>query len=100
MVAPLVAAGRGATFHVTVKLPAAALPHGHECDFIGAQPALDGLRLLVADDNATNSRVLALQTGKWGPGVRCGHHRHAHAGHGRAGTGACHPQDRTQVARW
>jgi signal transduction histidine kinase/CheY-like chemotaxis protein len=58
--------GQGATFHVTVRLPAAALPQGLKREFIGAQPALKGLRLLVVDDNATNRRVLALQTAKWG----------------------------------
>jgi signal transduction histidine kinase/DNA-binding response OmpR family regulator len=58
--------GQGATFHVTVKLPSAELPQGHKREFIGAQPALKGLRLLVVDDNATNRRVLALQTAKWG----------------------------------
>ena len=58
--------GQGSAFHVTVKLPQAELPHGHKRDFIGAQPALKGLRLLVVDDNATNRRVLALQTAKWG----------------------------------
>jgi signal transduction histidine kinase/DNA-binding response OmpR family regulator len=58
--------GQGSSFHVTVQLPQAELPQGHKREFIGAQPALTGLRLLVVDDNATNRRVLALQTAKWG----------------------------------
>jgi CheY-like chemotaxis protein len=39
-------------------------------DFTGQQPALAGKRLLVVDDNATNRRVLSLQTAKWGMVVR------------------------------
>jgi CheY-like chemotaxis protein len=58
--------GQGASFHFAVRLPDAALPSGHKREFIGAQPALAGLRLLVVDDNATNRRVLALQAAKWG----------------------------------
>jgi signal transduction histidine kinase/DNA-binding response OmpR family regulator/tetratricopeptide (TPR) repeat protein len=58
--------GQGAAFHVRAKLPSADLPQGHKREFIGMQPALKGLRLLVVDDNATNRRVLALQTAKWG----------------------------------
>ena len=59
--------GQGSTFHFTIacagRRPAAA--HGSR-DFVGAQPALAGKRVLVVDDNATNRRVLALQTAKWG----------------------------------
>ncbi len=32
----------------------------------GRQPQLAELRLLIVDDNATNCRILSLQTGKWG----------------------------------
>jgi signal transduction histidine kinase/DNA-binding response OmpR family regulator len=58
--------GLGSSFHFSVKLPVTELPLASRRHFIGAQPALKGRRLLVVDDNATNRRVLALQTAKWG----------------------------------
>ena len=58
--------GHGSTFHFTIRAVAAALPAGRRRDFIGAQPALQGKRILVVDDNATNRRILALQAAKWG----------------------------------
>jgi signal transduction histidine kinase/DNA-binding response OmpR family regulator len=58
--------GQGSTFRFSIHAPAATLPQGRERDFIGEQPALKGKRILVVGDNATNRRVLALQTAKWG----------------------------------
>ena len=58
--------GKGATFHFTIRAPLAELPPQSRRDFIGAQPELQGRRVLVVDDNATNRRVLDLQMGKWG----------------------------------
>jgi CheY-like chemotaxis protein/anti-sigma regulatory factor (Ser/Thr protein kinase) len=58
--------GRGATFTFTIKAPAAKLPAQGRREFIGAQPMLQGRRVLVVDDNATNRRVLNLQAAKWG----------------------------------
>jgi CheY-like chemotaxis protein len=58
--------GQGATFHFTVVAPVATLPAPRARDFVGVQPELKGKRVLVVDDNATNRRVLALQTAKWG----------------------------------
>ncbi len=58
--------GRGATFSFTITVPVAELPAASRRSFIGQQPGLAGKRLLVVDDNATNRRVLALQSAKWG----------------------------------
>ena len=58
--------GKGATFYFTVRVPVAQLPPARLRDFVGVQPELKGKRLLIVDDNATNRRVLALQTAKWG----------------------------------
>jgi CheY-like chemotaxis protein len=58
--------GHGSTFSFTIVAPVAELPPQARRDFTGAQPGLQGRRLLIVDDNATNRRVLVLQTGKWG----------------------------------
>jgi len=61
--------GSGSTFHFTIQARPAQLPEGGEArrrHVIGEQPALKGRRVLVVDDNATNRRILALQTAKWG----------------------------------
>jgi CheY-like chemotaxis protein len=58
--------GRGATFFFTIRAPTAELPTTRQRDFVGIQAELQDKRVLVVDDNATNRRVLGLQTGKWG----------------------------------
>ncbi|MBN8508075.1 MAG: GAF domain-containing protein [Burkholderiales bacterium] len=58
--------GLGSTFHFTMRCVPAELPQGTRRDFLGQQPQLAGKRILVVDDNATNRRILALQTAKWG----------------------------------
>ena len=60
----------GSTFHFTMRCVRAELPQGQRRDFLGQQPALVGKRILVVDDNATNRRILALQSAKWGMVVR------------------------------
>jgi len=62
--------GHGSTFHFTIRGERADLPQGTRRDFVGAQPALQGGRILVVDDNATNRRILALQAAKWGMVVK------------------------------
>jgi len=59
-------AGKGSTFYFRIHAPLAELQPTARRDYVGAQPALSGKRLLVVDDNATNRKVLALQTAKWG----------------------------------
>ena len=63
-------AGHGSTFHFTISGQRADLPQSTRRDFIGAQPALQGKHILVVDDNATNRKILALQTVKWGMAVQ------------------------------
>jgi signal transduction histidine kinase/CheY-like chemotaxis protein len=59
--------GQGSTFRFTIRVPVAELPAAAgRRTFIGTQPVLSGMRVLVVDDNATNRRVLTLQMGKWG----------------------------------
>ncbi len=62
--------GRGSRFHFTIAHKPATLPPGTRRSLQGEQPALQGKRILVADDNATNRRILALQAAKWGMQVQ------------------------------
>ncbi|MBS0343996.1 MAG: response regulator, partial [Proteobacteria bacterium] len=62
--------GTGSTFFFTVELPVADAPPRKRPAITGVQLELQGKRLLVADANATNRRVLALQAGKWGMQAR------------------------------
>ncbi len=59
-------AGRGSTFYFTIESATAQMAPARARDFVGVQPELAGKRILIVDDNATNRRVLGLQTGKWG----------------------------------
>ncbi len=56
--------GQGSTFHFTIQAEAAPSPVRAYLE--RPQPALYGKRLLIVDDNATNRRVLTLQTQAWG----------------------------------
>ncbi|MEO0744415.1 MAG: GAF domain-containing protein, partial [Pseudomonadota bacterium] len=59
-------AGEGSTFHFTVLVKPAKLPKTEARNLLGEQPELRGKRLMVVDDNATNLKILSLQTQKWG----------------------------------
>ncbi|HEY2560136.1 MAG TPA: GAF domain-containing protein [Caldimonas sp.] len=62
--------GHGSTFLFTITASVAELPPSRRREFAGVQPELQGKRILVVDDNATNRRVLSLQASKWGMAVR------------------------------
>jgi len=60
-------AGMGATFSFTVCAEPVNVPDRKTArDVRGVQPALQGKRVLIVDDNETNRRILVLQTRKWG----------------------------------
>ena len=60
--------GNGSTFQFT--LPFQSAPQNSVSVLDHTQPQLANLRLLIVDDNPTNCRILALQTGKWGMNAR------------------------------
>jgi CheY-like chemotaxis protein/nitrogen-specific signal transduction histidine kinase len=55
---------KGSAFHFTLPLQAALESERAALD--GRQPQLADLRILIVDDNTTNSRILTVQTSKWG----------------------------------
>jgi CheY-like chemotaxis protein len=62
--------GQGSTFHFTIRGTPTAIVRRRPRP-VGEQPKLRGKRVLVVDDNATNRRMLALQTGSWGMQAQC-----------------------------
>ena len=58
--------GQGSTFYFTILAGHAQLAPVRERSLLGVQAELKGKRLLIVDDNATNRRILTLQSTKWG----------------------------------
>jgi signal transduction histidine kinase/CheY-like chemotaxis protein len=56
--------GKGSAFHFTILAPEAQVPVHSRLH--GEPPELRGRRVLIVDDNATNRRILTLQTQGWG----------------------------------
>jgi GAF domain-containing protein/CheY-like chemotaxis protein/anti-sigma regulatory factor (Ser/Thr protein kinase) len=70
--------GKGSTFIFTIKAEPAKIPERKtERDIRGIQSILHDKRVLIVDDNATNRRILMLQTEKWGMRPRETEHPHA-----------------------
>ncbi|WP_299690041.1 GAF domain-containing protein [uncultured Tateyamaria sp.] len=63
-------AGQGSTFRFRILAKPAKLPKTDTRSLVGEQSELSGKRLLVVDDNATNLKILSLQTQKWGMQTR------------------------------
>lgn len=55
--------GKGSTFRIALDLPVG--PEMHETALEDMRPELENKRVLIVDDNATNRRVLTLQTSRW-----------------------------------
>jgi CheY-like chemotaxis protein len=63
--------GKGSSFVFTIVAEPAEVPERRTArDVKGIQPALQNKRVLIVDDNATNRRILKLQTEKWGMTAR------------------------------
>lgn len=58
--------GKGSTFHFTIQASKAKTPKTNARSLLGEQVELRGKRILMVDDNATNRKILTLQTEKWG----------------------------------
>ncbi|MDM0070100.1 GAF domain-containing protein [Variovorax sp. J31P207] len=58
--------GMGSTFFFTLEVATSDAPPSKRRIVSGVQIELQGKHLLIVDDNATNRRVLALQTARWG----------------------------------
>ena len=58
--------GKGSSFHFTIDAATTKLSKSKTRSLLGKQPELIGKRILMVDDNATNRKILTLQTEKWG----------------------------------
>ncbi|WP_299077709.1 GAF domain-containing protein [uncultured Ruegeria sp.] len=58
--------GHGSTFTFTIRAKPSKPIKSSSRDLVGVQSELDGKRILMVDDNATNRKILSLQTEKWG----------------------------------
>ncbi|MEX0340814.1 MAG: response regulator, partial [Arenibacterium sp.] len=58
--------GHGSTFTFTIRAEHAEPVKNARRDLVGVQSELEGKRILMVDDNATNRKILSLQTEKWG----------------------------------
>lgn len=56
--------GKGSTFYFTINVD--AVDSKSKVYIQGKDPQLEGKRVLIVDDNATNRRILNLQTTSWG----------------------------------
>ena len=61
---------KGSTFQFTIRAEPAKRLKTPARELVGEQSELSGKNLLVVDDNATNLKILSLQTSKWGTQTR------------------------------